>query len=242
MISADSLAQAMAREGLAFRGAFAPQPPDGVPDLPDGRPAASLVLAGWTEASDWATFRDSAEARDGQPEPLDRWSRRALGSLADRFGGLALDPADGPPWWPFQRWARRAEPVHPSPLGLLIHPAYGLWHAYRGALALPEPVAAPPPSAEPSPCATCRDRPCLGACPVGAHTVAGFAAPTCARHLATPAGTPCTTLGCAARRACPVAVGRAQAPDQARFHLRAFRARYGDDPPACSVTDTGGPA
>ena len=41
----------------------------------------------------------------------------------------ALFPFGGPPHFPFQQWARRAEPVHPSPIGLLIHPIYGLWHS-----------------------------------------------------------------------------------------------------------------
>ena len=43
-------------------------------------------------------------------------------------------PRTGRPWLPFQQWARKAEPVHVSPLGVLIHPDYGLWHSYRGAL------------------------------------------------------------------------------------------------------------
>ena len=37
----------------------------------------------------------------------------------------------------------RAEAVAPSPLGILIHPDYGLWHAYRGALAFAERLALP---------------------------------------------------------------------------------------------------
>ena len=54
------------------------------------------------------------------------------------------------------RWAQRAEPLHPSPLGVLIHPVHGLWHAYRGALAFAEPIELPPRADLPSPCASCR--------------------------------------------------------------------------------------
>ena len=67
----------------------------------------------------------SPEARDGRADPLDRWSRRVVDALAAALGARALYPFDGPPHWPFQRWARRAEAVHVSPLGLLIHPDYG---------------------------------------------------------------------------------------------------------------------
>ena len=28
----------------------------------------------------------------------------------------------------------RAEGLKPSPIGILMHPQFGLWHAYRGAL------------------------------------------------------------------------------------------------------------
>ena len=45
-----------------------------------------------------------------------------------RFRRAGAVPVRRPPYWPFQQWARRAEPVHPSPIGVLIHPRYGLWH------------------------------------------------------------------------------------------------------------------
>ena len=64
----------------------------------------------------------------------DRRVAAAIDPLARSVGAMALYPFDGPPYRPFQRWAMRAEPVAPSPLGLFIHPEYGLWHAYRAAL------------------------------------------------------------------------------------------------------------
>src|SRR5271166_4757675 len=86
-------------------------------------------------------------------------------------GGVYL--FGGPPHFPFQQWVRRAEPVHPSPLGLLIHPIYGLWHSYRGALAFPEALDVPALEVAPSPCDSCAEKPCLGACPVGAFSLDG---------------------------------------------------------------------
>ena len=68
-------------------------------------------------------------------------------ALAGELGAKAFFPSGGLPYWPFQQWARRAEPVHPSPVGILIHPRYGLWHSYRGALGLGEAHDLPEPTA-----------------------------------------------------------------------------------------------
>lgn len=162
--------------GLALRGGFHPLAADGVPDLADGRPASTLLMLGWTGGRQWPVFAASPEYGDGRPHPLDRWSRRMIDAQALRIGGTALYPFGGPPHLPFLRWATRAEPVAPSPLGLLIHPDWGLWHAWRGAIALPGRLDLPPSTDRPSPCARCLARPCLThvafddarmACPVG---------------------------------------------------------------------------
>src|SRR5690606_37251113 len=120
--------------GLRLRGGFNVAADDGVPALRNGRSAQSLILLGSIGGSLWPSFSASPEARDGAPDPLDRWSRRTIDALADETGATAFYPFGGPPYLPFQRWAMKAEPVAPSPLGILIHPEYGLWHGYRGAL------------------------------------------------------------------------------------------------------------
>jgi len=210
--------------GLVWRGAFHPAPRDSVPALPGGAPAATLVLLGFVGMAGWATFAEADEAADGAPDPLDRWSRRVVSALAEAADGAALFPFGGPPWLPFQRWAQRAEPVHASPLGLLIHPRWGLWHSYRGAVALRERLDLPPLADAPHPCETCVGRPCLGACPVGAFAQGGYDVDACVRHIAAPAGRDCMAEGCAARRACPVGTEHRQTADAAGFYMRAFRA------------------
>lgn len=201
--------------GLALRGAFHPEAADGID-------AGTLVLLGFAGGIGWPVFAASAEAADGRPDPLDRWSRRVVDALAASCGGGALYPFGGPPWHPFQRWAMRAEPVHPSPLGLLIHPDWGLWHSYRGAIALSRRIALPPPAPRASPCATCAGRPCLSACPVGAFSAAGYDVDACAGHLAAPPGADCLGGGCLARHACPVGAAQRPGAAQAGFHMRAF--------------------
>jgi ferredoxin len=218
-VSLTTIRASIAQAGLAFRGAFHPAAEDCVPGDP-----GTLILLGCAGDVGWPAFAASAEARDGAADPLDRWSRRVIDALAARLGGAPLYPFGGPPWLPFQAWARRAEPVAPSPLGLLIHPRWGLWHSYRGAIALAARIALPPPESVPSPCTRCVGRPCLGACPVGAFTERGYDLAACADHLALPEGRACMMLGCAARRACPIGAAYRHGPARAAFHMRAFRA------------------
>ncbi len=210
--------------GLVFRGAFHPAPEDAPPCLANGKLSATLVLLGIAGRATWRRFARSDESADGRPDALDRWSRRVVGELARGLDATAFFPFGGPPHLPFYRWAQRAEPVHPSRLGILIHPDWGLWHSYRGALGFADRLALREPDARPRPCDDCADTPCLSACPVGAFTSRGYDVSACAAHLSQPAGADCMDRGCAARRACPVGAGHAYAAEQASFHMRNFLA------------------
>ncbi|MCH8926017.1 MAG: 4Fe-4S dicluster domain-containing protein [Proteobacteria bacterium] len=218
---------ALAREGLIPRGGFHPEPGDGVPGLENGAPARTLVLVGNAGPEMWRAFAASPEfgPESGTlPDPLDRWSARVIGELAEAWGARALYPFGGPPHLPFVAWAKRAEAVAESPLGILIHPDYGLWHAYRGALAFAEAVDLAPRDQRPRPCDTCAERPCLSACPVGAFTETGYDVAACTGHISAPAGIDCMERACGARRACPVGRGYIYEPAQARFHMEHFLA------------------
>jgi hypothetical protein len=207
--------------GLMLRGGFHPAPADGVPSLAGDRRAATVLLVGNAGRDLWPAFRAASEFGSG-PESLNRWTRRILDRIADGIGAVALYPFEGPPYLPFQRWAQRADAVHPSPVGMLIHPDFGLWHAYRGALVLDRALDLPRADRRPSPCETCRDRPCLTACPVDAFGADGYDVAACAGHVGGPAGTACRTRGCRARRACPVGRGCSYLPAHAAFHMAAF--------------------
>ncbi len=212
---------ALAREGLIARGGFHPEPGDGVPALAEGRPVRTLVMAGNAGPEMWRAFAAGPEFATA-PDPLNSWSERVLGELAAELGATALFPFGGPPHLPFVAWAKRAEPVAESPLGILIHPDYGLWHAYRGALAFTEVIDLPPRAERPRPCDTCADKPCLSGCPVGAFTTTGYDVPACADHLSTAAGSDCMTEACRARRACPVGREYLYEAEQAAFHMDHF--------------------
>jgi hypothetical protein len=215
----EAILEAFAGTGLLVRGGFAAADGEVLPDGPNGRPAAAVVLLGNAGGGLWPAF--SAGRRD-EPHPLDEWARRTVDPVAARLGAGAVFPSDRP-WHPFQRWAMRAEPVSPSPIGLLIHPDYGLWHAYRAALLLDRPPAGLPPRGDrPSPCETCVGRPCLGACPVGAHGEAGFDVAACERHLRAGDEPDCMALGCRSRDGCPVGRDSRFGAEQVRFHQQAF--------------------
>ena len=227
MMSYTAIAATLIAAGLAPRGGFIVRADDGVPPRADGRVARTLILAGNAGSSMWPAFSTSPELQTAA-HPLDAWTRRVLSELAAELGAAPLFPFTGPPYLPFQRWAMRAEPVYSSPLGLLIHPEFGLWHAYRGALAFADEIVLPARDERPSPCATCVDRPCLSSCPVGAFSSAGYDVGTCATNIAVSAGASCMTGGCLARHACPVGRGFAYEPEQQRFHMQAFlRSRRG---------------
>lgn len=220
----DRLSAAATALGVACRGGFVVERGEQLPEVGAGCPGRTLVLLGFTGAMQWSAFAASAEFADGQPHPLDRWSVRVIGQLGTVFGARPLYPFGGQPWWPFQQWAQRAEVLHPSPLGILMHPRFGLWHAYRGALLFAEVLALPARVSWPSPCESCATKPCVASCPAGAITAGGFDRAACAAHVASPQGIACRS-GCVSRGSCPVAVSHRYGAEQASFHMRALLKR-----------------
>jgi hypothetical protein len=216
----DRLSAAAAALGVACRGGLVVEPGEELPAVVAGRAGRTLVLLGFTGAMQWPAFAASPEFADGQPHPLDRWSVRVIGELGTVFGARPLYPFGGPPWWPFQQWAQRAEVLHPSPLGILMHPRFGLWHAYRGALLFAEVFALPERISWPSPCESCATKPCITSCPAEAVKPSGFVRTACAAHVASPPGIGCRS-GCVSRVSCPVAVSHRYGAEQAAFHMRA---------------------
>ena len=222
----DDIATVLQPAGLIPRGGFRPAAADGVPPLHRGCPTQAVVLVGNAGPAMWRVFAASLEHGDGRRHPLDRWSERVVTAAATALGAKPVFPF-ARPYLPFLTWARRAEAVYPSPLGLTIHPTYGLWHAYRGALLFARPVDGLTPANRPMPCDGCSDKPCLTACPVGAFArgvdgAVDYAVDRCRDHVVSAAGADCRDSGCLARRACPVGRDFVYGPDQAAFHMDAF--------------------
>ena len=209
--------------GLLLLGVMLVSEKDGVPPVTESHPARQLLLIGNGGSSFWPAFSHSAEFQDGLANPLDRWSKRIGEDLAARLGGRAIFPFDGPPYLPFQSWAGKTGQVSPSPVSMFIHTKFGLWHAYRFALAFSEPQDDLPVQSDfADPCSSCVDQPCLSACPVNAFSGGAYAVDQCMDYLVSDNATSCRTQGCDARRACPVGKGFTYLPAQARFHMDAF--------------------
>lgn len=205
---------AIRRASFTPLGWFSPTPQDRTPQ------GARFVILIGNAGPDM--FRRFARERDPQRDSMDGWTRDAVTTLAADLGADAVYPFDMDPPWPFLTWARRGGAGHVSPLGLNIHPTYGLWHAYRAALCFPVEFDIPMQGPGPHPCETCVAKPCLTACPVSAFDGTAYDVPACFANIASEAGADCMTRGCLARHACPVGQGFAYAPAQAQFHMRAF--------------------
>lgn len=228
-----SLARRLGRVGLLVLGRFVIEKGDIGTAGPAALAGRSAVLVGNAGSGMWEAFSACHEFADGRADPLDRWTRRVVGeALAGQAGGKAqaLFPF-GNPVWPFQRWARRAMGVEASPLGLLIHPEYGLWFALRAAIVTGKNAVEKPIQVVEKvihPCAGCREKPCLSACPVEAFSPEDFAVERCRSYLDSrrwqidSAAPDCMQGGCAAREACPVGRNRRYPDAQVRFHMSAY--------------------
>lgn len=183
---------------------------------------SEIALVGNTGSSYWRQFSRSAEYLDGAAHPLDRWSRRIAASIAQALPLRPLYPFEGPPYFPFQQWAKRAEALEQSPIGVMMHPEFGLWHSYRFALQGSDLQRETAHAPVVSPCLACESKPCLHTCPVDAFGDDGYAVDICADYLRQTPQAGCHQRGCLARHACPVATEFRYVDAQGAFHLRAF--------------------
>lgn len=213
----DVIANRLAPHGLIVRGAFHPDPADDVPVLASGTSVGTVVLVGNAGSAMWRSF--SREPRPMERHPLNEWIELVMGVLVQDLGAEVCYPHHGPPFRPFLHWAQRAEPIARSPLGLFIHPRFGLWHAYRAALLFSERLPVPLREPVAAPCEGCAAKPCLTACPLAHLRGVVLHVVECATS---DAGRTCREQGCAARRACPIGVSYRYEPAHARFHMEAF--------------------
>ncbi len=205
-----TLNQRVAAYGFCLRGTFNQEGQDG-----------TSVLIGNLGGDLWPLFK--ATKPKGK-NPLDRYTKKVLEEIAKEVGAEVYFPFEGPPFHPFQKWAQLAEPVFPSPIGPLVHPIYGLWHAYRALFVFKDKLNSEDLlRGTKSPCDTCLDKPCLSTCPVAAFSqTKGYDVAKCIRHLKTAEGDDCMKKGCRARRACPIGVQYIYPSEMAQFHMGQF--------------------
>ncbi|MHC1548569.1 hypothetical protein [Phyllobacterium sp. K27] len=216
----DRVAAGLRPYGLVPRGSFMFDTSISAPDLVGNDNFKSVIMVGHFGSTMWPHFSQWLRSRPNVTDPLDTWSKEVLNNIAKQVGAVAVFPSDQP-YQPFQQWAKHAEGLSASPLGLLIHSRYGLWHAFRGALLFDYEVELSQQAPAVHPCETCLGKPCLSACPVDAFEGAGFAVDRC-RGCLSNNGYECMSNGCKARLACPVGQEHAYVSDQQRFHMSAF--------------------
>ena len=211
------LESAVQAHGLEIHGALHPRrtPVTGL----DG---GTLILLG-TAGAFWPVFIASAEGRDSDPDPVDRWSSRVIGALAQKFSATAHFPFTGPPYAPFINWALASGRAFTSPSQMMVHDQVGLMISFRGALHFDTEFDIPAPRLDRSPCESCSEKTCLSACPVGAFVDGGpYHQVACHSYLDSSAGTVCMDRGCQARRACPLSCGANRDFSQSLHYMRYF--------------------
>ena len=225
MTGADQLGDSLREHGLFLRGITRLRD-DEIENLGLDPASPGLALVGNIGSSYWPCFSHSPEFGDGLADPLDRWSRRIAAEIARDFALRPLFPFEGPPYYPFQQWARRAEGLEQSPIGVLMHPDFGLWHSYRFALYGVDADRLQAVAPAVSPCRACEAKPCLHSCPVEAFDGDSYAVDRCAAYLRQHPEAECNRRGCLARYACPVAPELRYVDAQGSFHLHAFLAAH----------------
>ena len=225
LVTYANISQALETKGMICRGGFHPTDADLIPG-----DVETCILVGNAGAQFWRAF---SEERPAGSDPVEAWTRGVLEQISADLGAEVLLPFVGPPFLPFLEWAKRSDPVTESPVGPLIHPVYGLWHAYRGMLLFREKIDLPEiPSRTQdaqglSTCETCADQPCLRACPVNAVSGKIFDVAACVGFVKSPEGSDCLSNGCRARRACPIGKGYVYEPAQALHHMQGFLDTFG---------------
>jgi len=176
----------------------------------------SMVLIGHGGRRLWQALTDFGMQT---ADPVDHFSlvmtRRFVDEFLDSSPALMLYPAGYT--IPLQQLGALAGWHHPSPLGLGINETYGVWFAYRAAFLTTLPLPAIQNPKTTSPCDTCRDKPCIGACPAQAvQGVGQFKVSACVDFRLQEQSI-CQDR-CLSRLACPVAPEHRYEPAQLHYH------------------------
>lgn len=195
--------------------------------------AASIVVIGNGGGEFWQAFRAHGTANPGwrdREHPLDDFTRELIeGAVAPRVRAQGvrcrtvypfMQAAPGPN---FMELGKLAGLGGPSILGVLVHPVYGPWIAFRAALLLGVALDAPGPALGFDPCPGCAVRSCMPACPAAAVGFpGGWDIPRCLAHRVE-AEADCAPQ-CHARVSCVLGPEHRYPADELAYHqMRALR-------------------
>ena len=207
------IARALAPHGLILRGGFHPESDEaGLEDV------GTVLLVGNAGGAMWKAF---APHIDGERNPLDRWTKRVIDPIAEKFGARAIYPfgagraalpaLGGPRGDCLSVAARHSDPPRIRALARLSRRAAFLRAAgFAAALGSAEPLRDVRGQAMPVGLSGRRiQRDCVRRCRLARRTW-----PARSRSA--------SPVGCLARNACPVGQDWRYPEAQARFHMAAF--------------------
>jgi epoxyqueuosine reductase len=196
--------------------------------------AQSIVVIGNGGGAFWKAFKRHADdnpawmARDN---PLDDFTRviveREIAPVLERF---AIAPTiiypfiSNAPTLNFMEAGKASGLSGPSILGVMVHPVYGPWIAFRAAILVNELLDAPGEAYRFDPCPSCIPRTCISACPADAVSIVkGWDIPKCLTHRVE-VEADCAPR-CHARAECVLGPEHRYPDDELAYHqMRALRA------------------
>ena len=180
----------------------------------------SIVLIGTIGGEYFDIFKAQAPQSN---HPLDDWIKSILNPIAYTLNAQTFYPSDTP-YQPFLSWAKSCEPIFTTPLGIMAHPNYGSWHAYRGALGFNEILTKKTIDTD----TVGKENVILdknvlyNACPVGAFSDSGYNVPACINYIKNDPEQKCFNGGCLSRHALNVGADYNYSTEHHQFHMQAF--------------------
>ncbi|SRR5579885_1680582 len=204
----------------------------------DARARSIVVIANGGGAL-WAALKTHAEGSPGwwnREHPLDDFTRSVIETRivpSVREAGarctIVFPFMNGSATLNFVELGKAAGIAGPSILGVIVHPRFGPWIAFRGALLIDQPIDAPGEARGFDPCPACAAKSCIKACPAGAiaHPL-GWDIPRCLTYRIE--SEPDCASRCHARIACVLGPEHRYPDDELAHHqgraLAAMRPWY----------------
>ena len=215
--------QAVSVAGLPASVWLDPQPPSALTESGSG--SATLLLIGHGGRALWDHLHGSDFDFHGTGDPIDTFSvkatNEALAVELPHVGRRLLYPEPACPV-DLVALGRHIGWLAPSPLGLGIHPEFGLWSAFRALWLLEAASEISPRPRAPDVCQSCVPQSCVAACPANAVTVdRRFNLGSCTDYRSNIQSACADT--CLSRLACPEGAEHRYGDAQLSYHYRLTR-------------------